>query len=175
MPPLDCPVYYPSPVYGDLGDGEKILNTTSARPGLSWGGFSFALVPSIPSGNFPPLVRPPMASRRHLRPCSAERNKPQKQNRHKGHLQTLHGVFSSSSVPIFPCYKTPHRDPHRATQGANQPRPTPPGASRGVVICSGPGRGRRSAPPSHPTRRSGGRHTARRYTPRGASLHRPDT
>src|SRR5699024_9879492 len=40
---LDYPVYYPSPVYGDLGDGEKILNTTIARPGKAWGGIFYAL------------------------------------------------------------------------------------------------------------------------------------
>lgn len=41
------------------------MKITSARPGLSWGGFSFAHVP-MPSSSFPPLVWPPTVSRRHF-------------------------------------------------------------------------------------------------------------
>lgn len=71
--------------------------------------------------------------------------------------------------------KTPHRGRQRPAQGINQPRPAPSGVSRGFVICCGPERAPRSGSCRHPTRRSGGRHTARRYTPRGAARRQPGT
>lgn len=130
----------------------------------------------MPSSSFPPLAWPPTVSRRHF--CARDqqrRSRPKKQNRRKGHLQARRAVLMSGGVSIFQCNKTPYRWPHSATQGIKQPRPTPSGESRGIVICYGPAIGRRSALCLRPTRRSGGRHTARRYTPRGAARHQRGT
>ena len=78
---LDYPVYYPSPVYGDLGDSEKILNTTSARPGTTWGGFLCS--PGPPTCPPLSLCSPPASpacvasyglQAAFLRPCPAGRN-----------------------------------------------------------------------------------------------------
>lgn len=137
-----------------MGACKEILNITSARPGLSWGGFSLAHASYILHAIAPPLVGPPVARRRHF--CAHVQQSgtsPKKKNRCKEHLQALHGIFSSSSVPIFSRHKTPYRGPRSATQGIKQPRPTPSGASRGIVICSGPGRGRRNSFCQRPTRR----------------------
>ena len=99
-PPLDCPVYYLAPVYGDLGDGQKILNITIARPGATWGGLFYALQPSnvgalvpILPGSFQPLVRHSTSRRRHF--CARiqhGKGEAKAQNRRKGHLQALHGA-----------------------------------------------------------------------------------
>lgn len=131
------------------------------------------------------LYSPPMIRRlcAVLRPASdifastsSRADKPQKQIRRKGHLQVRRAVLSSGSISsILPATKTSHSGPHSATQDIKQPRPTPSGASRGIIICCGPGRGRRSALCQRPTRRSGSRHTDRRYTPRGAAPRRPGT
>lgn len=98
-----------------------------------------------------------------------------KQNLRKDHLQALRAVLLSWSVPIFQYHKTPYIGPQNAKQSTKHPRPAPSGASRGLIICSGPRRGRHNALYRRPTRRSGGRHNARRYTPRGASCRRPGT
>lgn len=132
-------------------------------------------VPILPA-ILPPLVWPPMASKRHF--CARARQDgagPKKQNRRKCHLQTRRTFLAPISIPTFPYHKTPHRSPQSASQRIKQPRPTPPGASRGLVICCGPGIARRSGPCQRPTRRSGGRRTARRYTPRGAAPRQPGT
>lgn len=113
-------------------------------------------IPTLPA-HAPPLVRPLMARRRHF--CARVqrgRGEAKKQNLRKGHLQARRAVLMSVSVLIFPRSKTSHSAPQSARHDIKQPRPTPPGASRGVFIFCGPGRGPRSAPPSHPTRRSGG-------------------
>ena len=101
-PPLDYPIYFNSSLDDYLGDGEKILNTTIARPGLSWGGFSFAHVP-IPSSCFPPLVRRPTASRRHFfAHVQQGRGEAKTQNRRKGHLQARHAVLRPYGYPYIP-------------------------------------------------------------------------
>ena len=61
------------------------------------------------------------------------------------------------AIPIFPHRKTAHRSCQRPAQGIKQPRPAPPGASRGIIICSGPGIAPRNAPPFGHTRHSGSR------------------
>lgn len=135
-----------------MGACKEILNITSARPGLSWGGFSLAhalLLHAIA----PPLVGPPVTRRRHFAPTSNRADKPQKQSRRKGRLKARRASLPSGSVPIFPHHKTPYRGPRRATQGIKQPRPTPPGASRGIIIYCEPVRAPRSALYRHPTRR----------------------
>ena len=112
-----------------------------------------ALVPILPT-SFPPLVRRPTARRRHF--CARVQQGgagPKKQNRRKGHLQARRAVLVSSSVPIFPHRKTAYSCRQRPAQGIKQPRPAPSGVSRGIVICSGPWRGRRSALCQRPTRR----------------------
>lgn len=134
-----------------------------------------AHIPTLPS-NFPLLAWPPMVSRRHFCACVQQGGTDlKKQNLRKDHLQALRAVLLSWSVPIFQYHKTPYIGPQNAKQSTKQPRPTPSGESRGIVICYGPAIGRRSALCLRPTRRSGGRHTARRYTPRGAARHQCGT
>lgn len=109
------------------------------------------------------LYSPPMIRRlcAVLRPASdifastsSSADKPQKQIRRKGHLQVRRAVLSSGSISsILPATKTPHSGPQNAPQGTKQPRPTPPGASRGIVICCGPEIARRNGTCRHPTRR----------------------
>ena len=122
-------------------------------------------IPVLPA-SFPPLVWPPTASRRHFCARGQQgRGEAKTQNRRKGYLRPRKAILSSGSVPIFPTHKTPHRGRQRPAQGIKQPRPTPSGASRGIVICCGPGRGRRSGPFLHPTRRSRGLGIAYTDTP----------
>lgn len=82
-------------------------------------------VPVLPAYD-PPLVWPPMASKRHF--CARVQQgggEAKTQNRRKGHLQARRSVLSSGSVPIFPHLKTPHRGPQSAPQRIKQPRPAP--------------------------------------------------
>ena len=145
------------------------MNTTTARPGPSWGGFSFACVPLYPPAaprRLCAVLRPaggiftPVASR------TVER--PKNKNRRKGHLQARIAILALGGVPIFPQSKTPHRGPQTALQGIKQPRPAPSGVSRGFIICSGPWIAPRSAPPSGHTRRR-----RRPCTSRCPGIHRP--
>lgn len=107
---LDYPVHFASPDHGDLGDGEKILNTTSARPELSGAGFFMpssrpaqaAMSPILPA-HVPPLVWPPTACGRHF--CARVQQGgayPKTQNRRKGHLQARHGVLYPCGYPYIP-------------------------------------------------------------------------
>ena len=140
---LDYPVYLASSLDDHLGDGEKILNTTSARPGLFWGGLFHALqavqrvrlypytLHQIPAA-FVASYGPQAA---FLRPCPAERSRTKNKNRRKAHLRARRAVLSSGSVLIFPRPKTPHRGRQRPAQGIKQPRPAPSGVSRGIVIA----------------------------------------
>lgn len=78
------------------------MNTTTARPGLSWGGFSFAHVP-MPSSSFPPLAWPPTVSRRHF--CARVqrgRGEVKTQSLRKGHLQDRRAAFSVWKYPYTP-------------------------------------------------------------------------
>lgn len=130
----------------------------------------------MPSSSFPPLVWPPMVSRRHF--C-ARIQRGRREVKRKASVKAIcrpaRRPFRPVVSPIFPLTKTAHSGPHSATQGIKQPRPTPSGASRGIIICCGPEIARRNGTCRHPTRRSGGRHTARRYTPRGAARHQCGT
>ena len=107
---LDYPIYSCPPLDDHLGDGQKILNTTSARPGLAWGGFFVPSQPSrvggcipTPSSNFPPLVWPPMASRRHFYAHVQQgRGEAKTQTRRKGHLKARHGALSPHGCPYIP-------------------------------------------------------------------------
>lgn len=109
------------------------------------------------------LYSPPMIRRlcAVLRPASdifastsSMADKPQKQIRRKGHLQVRRAVLSSGSIPLYSRPLKRRTAAHRgATQGIKQPRPTPPGASRGIVICCGPEIARRNGTCRHPTRR----------------------
>ena len=58
------------------------------------------------------------------------------------------------AIHIFQHRKTAHRSRQRPAHGIKQPRPTPSGVSRGLVICSGRLIAPRSAPPFDRTRRS---------------------
>lgn len=110
--------------------------------------------------SFPPLVGPPEASRRHS--CARVqqgRGEAKIQNLRKDCLQARKAVLSSVSVPIYTRLKTLHNGPQNATQGTKQPRPTPQGASRGIIICSGRWIAPRSALCQRPTKRSVGRRT----------------
>ena len=103
----------------------------------------------------PPLVWPPMASRRHFYARGQQgRGEAKTQNRRKGRLQARGAVLMSVSISILPHRKTAHRSRQRPAQGINQPRPAPSGVSRGFVICSGPGIAPRIVPPFGHTRRS---------------------
>ena len=62
--------------------------------------------------------------------------------------------YALVAIPIFPRPKTPHRGHQRPAQGINQPRPTPPGASRGIIIYCGRWIAPHSAPPFGHTRHS---------------------
>lgn len=109
------------------------------------------------------LYSPPMIRRlcAVLRPASgifastsSRADKPQKQIRRKGHLQVRRAVLSSGSISLYSRPLKRRTAAHRgATQGIKQPRPTPPGASRGIVICCGPEIARRNGTCRHPTRR----------------------
>lgn len=143
------------------------MTANNTPPAPSWGGLFIPSVPSNRGGyapilpaSFPPLVRRPTARRRHF--CARVqrgRGEAKTQNLRKGHLQARRAVLMSGGVSIFQCHKTPYRGPHSATQGIKQPRPTPSGESRGIVICYGPAIGRRSALCLRPTRRNGSRGT----------------
>ena len=109
-------------------------------------------VPILPS-SFPPLVRRPTANRRHF--CARGQQGgagPKKQDRRKGHLQARRAVFVPGSIPTLPHTKSPYKGPQSAQQDIKQPRPTPLGASRGIIICSGPERAPRSALCQRPTK-----------------------
>ena len=88
-----------------------------------------------------------------MRPYPAGQEKGKTQSFSKGHLQARKAALPPCSVPIFPLAKTAHSVPHSATQGIKQPRPTPSGASRGIIICCGPEIARRNGTCRRPTRR----------------------
>ena len=114
---LDYPVYSCPPRDDHLGDGEKILNIATARPGTAWGGFYFAHVPILP-GNFPPLAWPPMAPRRHF--CARGQQggtRPKKQDRRKGHLRARHGVLCPCGYPYIPAPSNGPQKPPEASAG----------------------------------------------------------
>ena len=94
------------------------------RPPWAFLGRAFSCpCPPIPSGNFPPLVRPPIASRRHF--CAHVQQSgtsPKKQNICKGHLQALHSAFASGSVPYIP---TPQNAVQRPAQRHTRHKATP--------------------------------------------------
>ena len=125
-PPLDYPVYLAPPLDDHMGDGEKILNTTTARPGLFWGGFSFARVP----------LYPPAAPRRLfavLRPAggyfalvfSSAQYPPKSKTSVKAIYKPYTAFYTLVAIPIFPSPKTSHRGRQRPAQGIKQPRLAP--------------------------------------------------
>ena len=131
------------------------------------------MCPPWPSGCPPMFLYSPAASRRLcaiLRPAGGifapvvsrtmERSKCK--TAVKAICRPVTPFFALMAIPIFPRRQTAHSGPQTAKQSAKQPRPAPSGVSRGFVICSGPGRGRRSDPLFGRTRRSGGRDTSMR-------------
>ena len=62
--------------------------------------------------------------------------------------------YTIVAIPIFPHRKTAHSGRQRPAHGIKQPRPTPSGASRGIIICCGQWIAPRSALCQRPTRRS---------------------
>ena len=121
-----------------------------------------AYIPTPPTRS-QPLVRRPTASRRHF--CAHV----QQRTRHAKSKTSIKAIYrpvtpfcTLMAIPIFPHRKTPHRGRQRPAQGIKQPRPAPSGVSRGIIICSGPERAPRSAPPFGHTRRTHFRYTVHR-------------
>ena len=177
-PPRDHPVYLAAPHPHYLGDGEKILNTTSARSGTTRGGLFMpsrpysvgGYVPILPA-HVPPLVRRPMARRRHF--CV--------HGQQSGARLKTKTAVKAVCVPVerFLCPAVSlysrtikHRTEARRAPGRaqNNPGPLRNGVSRGFVICSGQGIGRRNAPCQRPTRRSGGHRTREKHPSRYPAL-----
>ena len=109
------------------------MNTTIARPGLSWGGFYFAHVPLYPpaaSRRLCGLLWPaggiftPVASRAGARP--------KRKTAVKAICRPYTALYCPSSISIFPRRQTAHKGPQADKQGINQPRPAPSWSKPGL-------------------------------------------
>ena len=129
--PLICP--YAS-LDDHLGDGEKILNTTTARHWLIRGGLFHALhgLQRVRPCPYTPRQLPtacmasygqqaaifaPVASR------AGER--PKRKTSAKAIYRPVTALYTLMAIPIFPHRKTAHRSRQRPAQGIKQPRPAP--------------------------------------------------
>nr|DAW37502.1 MAG TPA: hypothetical protein [Caudoviricetes sp.] len=93
------------------------MNTASARPGASWGGFSFAHVP-MPSSSFPPLVWPHMVSRRHF--CA----RIQRGRREVKRKASVKAICRPARRPCRPVVSLYSHSPKRPTAARTAPHKT---------------------------------------------------
>ncbi len=106
----------------------------------------------------PPMIRRLCAVLRPasdiLRPRPAGRTSPKSKSAVKAIYKSVERFYRLAVSPLYSRPLKRRTAAHRgATQGIKQPRPTPPGASRGIVICCGPEIARRNGTCRHPTRR----------------------
>lgn len=118
-----------------MGNGEKILNTTSTRPWSNPGRVFFCPCP-YPLQQLPAACMASYGLQAAIFALvsSSAQYPPKSKTSVKAIHRPYTAFYTLMAIPIFPRPKTPHRGPQSATQGIKQPRPAPSGASRGIML-----------------------------------------